>query len=398
MRFLHTSDWHLGRLFFGVHLTEDQAGVLDQLVLLVREARIDCVLLAGDVYDRSLPPPDAVRLLDDIVTRLVVGAGVPVVMIAGNHDSAERLGFGSRVLEAGGLHVTGTRPLAVTLGDAAGPIDIIALPYTEPAVVRARLGDDTLTDHEKALTADLACVATQLVPGRRRIAVAHAFVAGAVESQSERPLVVGGSASVGARCFEGLDYVALGHLHRPQSVGREAVRYSGSLLKYSFAEADHDKSVTIVELDERGACLTEKVPLSPRRDVRVLRGTLEELQRGAATDSARDDYVLAELTDRGAILDAIGKLRRCYPNCLHIDRTSLFDAPGSGQACRADHRRHTEAELFGSFFREVTGDAPNQDETTAFAEIVARVHGAQTAGTADTAGKTGKTAAENDAP
>lgn len=385
MRFLHTSDWHLGRLFFGVHLTEDQAVVLDQLVLLVREARIDCVLLAGDVYDRSLPPPDAVRLLDDIVTRLVIGAGASVVMIAGNHDSAERLGFGARVLEAGGLHIAGTRPLTVALADAAGPIDVVAIPYAEPAVVRARLGDDALIDHEKALAADLGLAAAGLGPGRRRVAVAHAFVAGAVESDSERPLVVGGSASVGARCFDGFHYSALGHLHRPQHVERATVRYSGSLLKYSFAEADHAKSVTIVEIDERGDCRTENVALSPRRDVRVLRGTLEELQRGAAADPAPGDYILAELTDRGAILDAIGKLRRFYPNCLHIDRTSLFDAPGAGQGARADHRRHTEAELFGAFFREVTGGEPNHDETLAFAEVVARVRAAEAPGAAPVA-------------
>ncbi|MBI5503488.1 MAG: exonuclease SbcCD subunit D [Deltaproteobacteria bacterium] len=385
MRFLHTSDWHLGRLFFGVHLTEDQAGVLDQLVLLVREAKIDCVLLAGDVYDRALPPPDAVRLLDDIVTRLVIEAGTAVVMIAGNHDSAERLGFGARVLEAGGLHVAGTRPLALTLADASGSIDVVAVPYAEPAVVRARLGDDTLVDHEKALVAELDRMAAGLEPGRRRVVLAHAFVTGAVESESERPLVVGGSASVAARCFDGFDYVALGHLHRPQTVARSVVRYSGSLLKYSFAEADHAKSVTIVEVDERGVCRTEDIALSPRRDVRVLRGTLEELQRGAATDSARDDYILAELTDRGAILDAIGKLRRCYPNCLHIDRTSFFDAPGAEQATRADHRRHTEAELFGSFFREVTGGEPNAEETLAFAEVVARVRGADATGANGTA-------------
>lgn len=373
MRFLHTSDWHLGRAFFGASLLEDQVHVLEQLVAVAVGAKVDAVLLAGDVYDRSTPPADAVELLDDTLTRLVIGHGIPVVMIAGNHDSGERLGFGSRLLGARGLHVAGTAPLVVTLDDAHGPVDIVALPFAEPAEVAARTGDDSLGDHEAAMRAEIASVLAQASPSRRRVAVAHAFVAGGCTSDSERPLVMGNAALVPAGCFDGFAYAALGHLHRPQRVGRAEVRYSGSLLKYSFDEADHRKSVSVVELDASGTCTIEEVPLQARRDVRMLEGTLDELRDRGAGDAGRDDYVLARLTDRGAVLDAIGKLRALYPNCLRVQHEAFLGARGEAEGERADLRRHSVTELFEAFFRDVTGEAPEADEARAFADALAAV-------------------------
>jgi exonuclease SbcD len=371
MRFLHTSDWHLGRSLFVAPLLEDQAFVLDQLVALVREARIDCVLLAGDVYDRSLPPADAVRLLDDVLSRIVLGTRVPVVLISGNHDRAERLGFGASLLSAGGLHVVSGCARVVTLGDTHGAVDIVAIPYAEPAVVRTRLGDELIVDHDSALMAELGCEGAKPAAGRRTVAVAHAFVAGGAATDSERPLSVGGTGSVRAACFDGFCYTALGHLHRPQHVQRPELRYSGSLLKYSFAEADHVKSVTIVEMDASGACKLEHVSLPARRDVRVIEGEMADLLRTGAADAARDDYVLAMLTDRGAILDAAGKLRQVYPNCLHVGRKSYL--PEELDTRRRDPRRHTEAEMFRAFFEEVTGEAPSPAESEVFDATVATV-------------------------
>lgn len=397
MRFLHTSDWHLGRSFFGVSLLEDQAHVLEQLVRLAVESSVDAVLLAGDVYDRSTPPSDAVSLLDETLTRLVVGAGIPVVMIAGNHDSGERLGFGSRLLEARGLHLAGIRPLVASFEDAHGRLDVVAVPFCEPAAVAARLGDIEVADHDSALRAEFAALASPAPvvdprPGkaaaspRRRVAVAHAFVSGGSTSESERPLVMGNAALVSADCFEGFCYAALGHLHRPQQVGRAEVRYSGSLLKYSFDEASHRKSVSIVEIDGAGACTLEEVSLSPRRDVRIVEGSLEELRTLAAGDPGRDDYVLARLTGRGAVLDAMGKMRALYPNCLHIKRDEALAALAEDGARRADLRSHGEAELFDAFFREVTGEAADEAETRAFAEALAAVRGRDEDGETPAAG------------
>lgn len=389
VRFLHTSDWHLGRSFLGVSLLEDQAHVLDQLVDLVRGASLDAVLLAGDVYDRLTPPPDAVELLDEVLTRLVIDCRVPVMLIAGNHDSAERLGFGSRLLDARGLHVAGPAPRAVRFEDRHGAVEVVAVPYAEPAAVAARLADPDVVEAEGAMRAELAAMtAPSPRPGagiameadsaaasrpRRRIVVAHAFVAGGSTSESERPLVLGNAALVSPSCFDGFGYAALGHLHRPQRVGRAEVRYSGSLLKYSFDEAAHRKSVSLVEMGADGSCRIEEVALGARRDVRVVEGTLDEIRRGAEADTSRDDYVLARLTDRGAILDAIGKVRDLYPNCLRVDREAFFAARSEDAGPRLDLRHHGEAELFDAFFAEVTGAAPDEDEARAFADALAAV-------------------------
>lgn len=388
MRFLHTSDWHLGRSFFGVSLLEDQAHVLDQLVTLAAEAKVDAVLLAGDIYDRSFPPTDAVRLLDDTLTRFVVGASIPVVVIAGNHDSGERLGFGSRLLTERGLHVAGTEPRVVTFGDAHGRIDVVAVPFAEPAATAARIGDPTIATHDAALRVELAPTTPAGQDGtgrmkassvpRRRIAVAHAFVSGGSTSESERPLVMGNAALVAADCFDGFAYAALGHLHRPQRIGRPEVRYSGSLLKYSFDEAAHRKSVSVVEMDAAGACTIEEVALAARRDVRILEGTLDEIRQAAESDTLRDDYVLARLADRGAVIDAMGKLRALYPNCLHVQRDEFFAIRGEDGAARVDLRRHSESELFDAFYREVTGEAASDDETRAFADALTAVRRAAT--------------------
>jgi DNA repair protein SbcD/Mre11 len=430
VRFLHTSDWHLGRSFFGASLLEDQAHVLDHLVTLAAESRIDAVLLAGDVYDRSVPPADAVRLLDDTLTRLVVGHGIPVVLIAGNHDSGERLGFASRLLTERGLYVAGTQPLVVRLGDAHGAVEIVALPFAEPAATAARCEDDSISDHDAALRADLArCLAGAALetfanpeargngeshrggsgapagrgngeshrggsgaPGRgngapeargngasassdrarRRVAVAHAFVSGGSTSESERPLVLGNAALVAAEVFDGFAYAALGHLHRPQRVGRDEVRYCGSLLKYSFDEASHKKSVSIVELAADGSTKIEAVALDTRRDVRVLEGSLEAVISQAAADGAREDYVLVRLTDRGAVMDAMGKMRAVYPNCLHIRPDESLASRNSSEE-RVDVRRHTETEMFGAFFREVSGEDANDDERRAFTDALTAV-------------------------
>lgn len=370
MRFLHTADWHLGRVYHGVSLLEDQAHVLRDFVRLAAELRPDAILLAGDIYDRSVPPAEAVRLLDGVLTELVSGLGIPVVMIAGNHDGPDRLAFGAGMLGGAGLTVCGpvsARVAPLLLRDGAGEVAIYPLPYAEPALVRATLGDDSLGDHHAALGAQLQAIRAHHPAGLRSVVVAHAFVLGGAASESERPLSVGGSGAVGAALFDGFDYVALGHLHRPQQAGSERIHYAGSLLKYSFAEADHGKSVNLVDMDGSGRCTVERIALTPKRDLRIVEGTLDALVAAAATDRARDDYVLARLTDRGALLDAMGKLRTAYPNALAIERPALH-GEGEGRAA-ADHRKIQVEDLFASFYAEMTG----QVLEAAAAELLARI-------------------------
>lgn len=372
MRFLHTSDWHLGRLFYGTHLTGDQAYVLDGLIDLVADSKVDAVLVAGDVYDRAVPPTDAVALLDEVLTRILLDCRVPVIMIAGNHDSPERLGFGTRLLSGQGLHLVsgiGETFRPVVLYDKHGPVYFCPLPYADPPVVREKLQAPEVQDHAGAGSVLVERFLARVPAGARQVALAHVFVAGGEESESERPLSVGGAGTVDARCFQSFHYTALGHLHRPQCAGSDRVRYSGSLLKYSFAEAGSDKSVTLVEMDATGAVKTEQIALSPRRDVRCLEGYLEELLSGPREGVNKDDYLAVTLKDTGAILDAIGKLRTVYPNVLHIERP-CFSAAGELRGPGGDHRRVNEAELFKSFFEQVTGDTLEDDLHSVFAETL----------------------------
>ncbi|MGO4156524.1 exonuclease SbcCD subunit D [Cupriavidus sp. YAF13] len=370
MRFLHTADWHLGRVFHARSLLEDQAWVLDQFVALVRERRPDAVLIAGDVYDRAVPPPEAVALLDDVLARIVVDAGIPVVMIAGNHDSAQRLGFGARLLTAQGLHVAGITvrdATCVTLSDAHGEVRIYALPYAEPATVRDAF-DMELPGHEAALEARLDAIRASHPAQARSVVVAHAFVIGGEASESERPLSVGGSGAVAASVFDGFDLVALGHLHRPQTFSQR-IHYAGSLLKYSLSEVTHAKSVSLIELAADGAVSIEPIALSPRRDLRIVEGQLADLLAQGAADPRRDDYIHAVLTDNGALLDPMARLRQAYPNALAIERAVLARTGEAGAAGQRLRQLDT-GELFANFFKEVADEELDDDKRRVLDQVL----------------------------
>jgi exonuclease SbcD len=372
MRFLHTSDWHLGRLFHNVHLTDDQAHVLAQFVELVRESEVDAVIIAGDIYDRAVPPAAAVELLDDVLSQLVLELKVPTIVIAGNHDGPERLGFGARLLKERGLYIAGTLPQGlarITLEDAHGPVHVVPIPYAVPEVVREWAKDEEVRGHQAAMQALITHARKGLPKGERQIAVAHAFVAGGEECESERALSVGGSGQISTSLFEGFDYVALGHLHRPQNVGSEKVRYSGSLLKYSFSELAHSKSVSLVEMDKQGRVEVTELPLTPRHDLRSVTGTLEEVLSAAGDDPRKEDYLLAVLEDDEVLLNPMAKLRTVYPNVLHIERPH-FGAATMGASTQGDHRKLSTLDLFGSFWKNAGKDALDEPRLKVLAEII----------------------------
>ncbi len=323
MRFLHTADWHLGRTLGGFSLREEQAHMLGvEFPRLVRETRPDAVLLAGDVFDRAVPPAEAVELLDDILHRVVVDLGVPVVMIPGNHDDPRRLAFGARMLAAAGLHI-GDSPLGrvIRLADAHGEVAIVAAGYASPLALAQQAAGADFADHDAAfawLAPQLQTLCTTFcttlcTPTRRRVLVAHAFVAGGTESESERQISVGGTGQIAAHRFAGFDYVALGHLHRPQALAGGRIRYSGSPLAYSSSEAGQQKEVLLVELDAAGAVTTEAIPLRPLRTVRLLRGNFAALHRAA---EAVEDFVVVTLTDALPIADAQRQLAERYPRII----------------------------------------------------------------------------------
>jgi len=371
MRLVHTADWHLGRIFYGQHLTGDQAHLLDQLFELLREQRADALLVAGDVYDRAVPPPEAVELLSELVARVTVDLGLSIVMIAGNHDSPDRLSFAARILRERGLHIFGELAPSghvVTLEDAHGPVAIHALPYSEPAHARQVVPEADPRGHAEATKALIELSRRAHPSGARSVLVAHAFVEEGEKSESERPLTVGGAGTVPASVFDGFDYVALGHLHRPQRLGERPVCYSGSLMPYAFSEAIHDKSVTVVELDAQGACHVERVALTPRRQVRCVEGHLAQLLEGPAPGQSRHDYLKVSLLDRDAILDAMGQLRAVYPNVLHLEWSGL-EVDGALEVERGDPRKRDDAELFAAFYQQVCGQPLEQEQAELFRDV-----------------------------
>jgi exonuclease SbcD len=372
---IHTGDWHLGRVLHGVRLIEDQAYILDELVALVERVKPDALIIAGDVYDRSVPPAEAVRLLDHFLERVVRDLDTRVVVISGNHDSAERIGFGAGILESGKLHMRGplTDPIApVTIEDEHGLLDLFPLPFLEPARVRDVLNEETVIDHPSAMAAMLRRI-LETAADRRRVLIAHAFVSGGLVSDSERPLTIGGVETVDTQLFDDFQYVALGHLHRPQRVGHDRIQYAGSLLKYSFSEVDQPKSVSVVHIDAQGDVRIERETLPIRRDVRRIRGTLQQLLDQPAPGD-HNDYLVISLEDQGPVFDAMARLREVYPNALHIERPEL--AAEGTVSLPGDARNHLEIdenELFSAFFKEVTEEELSDEERTVFTTILERI-------------------------
>jgi DNA repair protein SbcD/Mre11 len=320
MKILHTSDWHLGRSFHRVGMLDAQAGFVDHLVEVVRAERVDVVLVAGDVYDRALPGVDVVAVLDDALERLTA-AGATVVLCSGNHDSARRLGFAARLLEAARVHVR-TDPARcadpVLLTDAAGPVALYPLPYLEPALVADTLGCER--SHVGVLAAAVAAVRRDLADrprGTRSVLAAHAFVVGGRSSDSERDISVGGVPSVPLSVFAGVDYVALGHLHGRQQLAG-SVRYSGSPLAYSFSEARHLKGSWLVELGPHGLQRVDAVPAPVPRRLAVLSGELAELLRDPALEDQERAWCQVTLTDPERPADAMRRLRGRFPHTLEL--------------------------------------------------------------------------------
>ncbi|TJZ59249.1 exonuclease SbcCD subunit D [Streptomyces piniterrae] len=366
MRLLHTSDWHLGRSFHRVGLLGAQRAFLDHLVETVRTREIDAVLVAGDIYDRAVPPLAAVELFDDALHRLA-NLGVPTVMISGNHDSARRLGVGSGLMRHAGIHLR-TDPAAcgtpVLLADEHGPVALYGLPYLEPAMVRDTLGARR-ADHAEVLGAAMDRVRADLAErpqGTRSVVLAHAFVTGGAASDSERDITVGGVASVPAAVFDGVDYAALGHLHGCQTL-TERVRYSGSPLAYSFSEADHRKSTWIIELDAAGAVRAERVDCPVPRPLARIRGPLERLLDDPELTRHEAAWVEATLTDTARPHEPMARLAKRFPHVVSL----VFDpdeAPARSLASYAQRLRgRSDQEIAEDFVAHVrAGRAADDDE------------------------------------
>lgn len=369
MKFFHLSDLHLGRRMYEFSLIDDQKFILEELLCLAAEEHPDAVVIAGDIYDRAVPSAEAVELFDSFLTELA-GRHIPVLAIAGNHDSPERIAFGAGLMAPSGVHLSPVyngRVEPVTLSDAYGEVRFYLLPFIKPANVRRFYPDAVIESYTDALRC--AAEHMDIEPSTRNVLVTHQFVTGGIRSDSE-DVTVGGTDNVDAAVFDGFDYVALGHLHGAQRIGRETLRYSGTPLKYSFAEKDQIKSITVVKLGAKGNVSVSSLPLTPRRDMREIRGTYIELTlRDSYAGTDTEDYIHAVLTDENDIPNALARLRSIYPNLMKLDYDNLRTRSSAVIAAEERHRTMTGAELFAELYEKQNGQKMS-DEQNAYAESV----------------------------
>ena len=377
MRFLHTADWHLGRIFYGQYLTDDQAHVLEnQFFSILKDEKIDGILLAGDVFDRAVPPIEAIELWDSIITRLAMDYKVPLFVVSGNHDGAERLEVGRSMLSQSGIHIWGSPHHALQpfeFEGSDGKIAICPMPFSEPRRIGDALGFGSanissetiqhlvahnesalnLHNYDQMYQAWSNHLRNQVPKGMRSIAISHAFVMGGDVGGSERTLSIGGSEQVSPQVFKDFQYTALGHLHGPQRMGADYIRYSGSPLKYSFDEHTQKKSFTIIDMDAKGNVDISTIPVEAKRDVVILEGYFEDLLNNKELQAKhKDDYVQARLLDTMPIMDGMAKLRQVYHRCMTIDLVGRVATPMADMD-EAVFKELNERELFNQFAETV---------------------------------------------
>lgn len=374
MRVLHTADLHLGKTLRGLSLHDDQAHVLDQIFRTVVSERVDVLIVAGDVYDKASPSEAAVKLYSDFLERVYRETGAAIVVIAGNHDSGQRLGTASRLFDPERIlvrgPVSGEEPPLI-LEDGAGPVAISALPYAEIYAARRAFADEDIRSPEDVLRAQIAAARAHVPEDARWIIVAHAFVTDCLPTDSERTLSVGAVETVPASIFDGAHYVALGHLHRPQSAGSDTIRYSGSPLAFGFDEAGGTKSMTVFDLDADGRVVGPKsVAFEPLRYVRELKGFLADLVAEAA-EHPSDDYIRAILLDEGALIEPAAQLRPYYPNILQTLRETTRELV-MASAGRAQSRLDDPIGVIGEFLEYVRGEGASARELNVTKEVLDR--------------------------
>lgn len=373
MKIFHTADWHLGKLVQGVYMTEDQHYILQQFMQAIDEEKPDVIIIAGDLYDRSMPPIEAVNLLNDILAEIILEKKIPVLAVAGNHDSAGRLNFGSSLMSDSGLHIKGqfTKDHApIVLHDANGEVHFHLVPYAEPASVRTILDDDSIRSHQDAMEKIIDHIVQSMDTTKRNVFIGHAFVTKYGEeeantSDSERPLSIGGSDCINAALFKPFNYTALGHLHKAHFVLNETIRYAGSPLKYSLSEHLHEKGFLIVELDAQGDIAVTKRKLVPRRDLRVVEGLMDDLLKLPPSD----DYVFVRLTDTTSVASPMERIRTVFPHAMHVERKALRqEVQHEIQAVETE--KVEDIDLLRSFFKDIIGVQPDQDTERLFTEML----------------------------
>lgn len=381
MKWFHTADWHLGKLVQSVYMTEDQQFVLEQLLRDIETEKPDAVIVAGDLYDRAVPPTEAVQLLDRVLKTIVLDLQTPVLAVSGNHDSPSRLNFGSEIMKAAGLHMAGefSPPFEpVVLSDEHGPVHFYLVPFADPATVRQALRADEIGSYDDAMRATVERIRETMVPGVRSVFIGHAFVTPGGEpepntSDSERPLAIGGAEHVSAAHFGCFHYTALGHLHQAHCVGNETIQYAGSPLKYSISEERHKKGYLVVEMDAQGGVTVEKRPLAPRRDMRTVEAFMEEIERSERSE----DYIFVRLLDKLPVLSPMERIRAVYPNAMHVERKAALEQLGGGQAdvgaTGGGKAGMDMMSLFRTFYRDAKGEEATEETERLFLQALREI-------------------------
>lgn len=382
MKIIHTSDWHIGKIVNEFSMIEDQKYILNKLIKLIEEEKPQAIIIAGDIYDRSIPPVEAVELLNETLSTLVIDKNIKVLAISGNHDSGERLSFGSKILEKQGLYVVGNDEELyrhIAINDNGKNINFYLVPYKDPALSRKLMEDKKIKNHNDAMIGVIDKIKENMNKEEVNILIGHGYVTmkreDAIEeedkyevaeleiSESERPLSIGGTDLIDGNIFEDFDYVALGHLHGRQRIGRETMRYSGSLLKYSFSEVNHKKGVSILDVNDKNIDIDFKT-LKPLRDLRVIKGNIEDLiEEGRQLEEGKEDYIQAILTDDGELMNPMEKLRTVYPNTMLITRERKRTYSEDKTSARGEYKSKDKKELFKEFYESLgTGDYTNEKE------------------------------------
>lgn len=419
MKIFHMGDWHIGKLVNGFYMTEDQEFIINQLYEEIENQNPDVIIIAGDLYDRSVPPVQAVELLNRVFKKIVFDLKTPVIAIAGNHDSNERLGFGSDLLKSSGLYIKGTLSKEVekiTLKDEFGEVDFYPIPYLDPPVVRDLFEDDTIKTHDDAMKKIVDNIREHMDKNKRNIAVAHGYITHkhSIEekpecelnhkdifksvsnqekceynsynskkesnkiiveelekSDSEKPISIGGTELIDANYFNDFDYTALGHLHGPQKVGSDKIRYSGSLMKYSFSEVKQKKGITIVNLDKNGNIQVEFHGFKHRRDFRIITGELQDIVSGNMGYTGKEeDYIKVELKDKGELVDPMAKLRSVYPNVMELTRVDRMKNNIQGRTIATNVKERSKISLFESFYEDITGEICEEEYKDVMKDII----------------------------
>ncbi|MGL5328176.1 MAG: exonuclease SbcCD subunit D [Peptostreptococcaceae bacterium] len=393
MKIIHTSDWHIGKIVNEFSMINDQKYILNKLVELIEKENPQILIIAGDIYDRSIPPVEAVELLNETLSTLIIDKDIKVVAISGNHDGGERLSFGSQILQKQGLHIVGSDEELyrhIKINDKDKDINFYLVPYKDPALTKKLLDNKEIRSHNDAMIKTIEKIKENLNKEEVNILVGHGYVTmkreEAIEkedkyevaeletSESERPLSIGGTDLIDGNVFEDFDYVALGHLHGRQKIGRESMRYSGSLLKYSFSEVNQKKGVVVLDINDDKSIDIDFKQLEPIRDMKIIKGNIESLiEEGRNLDTGKDDYIQAILTDDGELINPMEKLRSVYPNTMLITRERKRTYSEDKTSAKGEYKSKSKIDLFKEFYEDLGSGDYTQEKEEVLIETINQV-------------------------